>query len=333
MFRNERGSFGFTDPFKFVNLFDDMSISAPPGTSSDELTVTVFQQGLVARTFRIQRSWFYKLSFSALVLVLLTTASVWIAVRYFRIATRLDPTRLHDLELEMSDLRAQNRALEQRATDLETAQKGALPITSEALPPSADLPAPTVTVTVTAAAPPAPDTPTIAPIAGGSYLFAALPANVQAPPDRATLPFALKESKVRWSGNLLRVRFALQYTLAGGGSQQGRLVLLARGKDTLQVYPNGAFSPSGQGPLIRPDRGESFSVSRYREVKAEFGPAKTRESFQEVEAMVFDNQGALLIHERFVPEKDAPKAASPSPNMTQPGADASAPAGAAPVTP
>ena len=283
---------------------------------AEELTVTVFQKGLVARTFRVQRSWFYRLSLSALILVLLTVASVWVAVRYFRIAMRLDPARLHDLELELTDAKTQNRMLEQRAADLEAAQRGAVPITGASLTPGVEssiatptLPAPTVTVTVTAAAPPPPAAPMAGPIVGasGSYLFTALPANVQTPPDRATLPIALKEAKVRWSGNQLRVRFALQYTQAGGGAQQGRLILLARGKDTLQIYPNGAFTPSNQGTLINPERGESFSVSRYREVKAEFGPAKTRESFQEVEALIFDSQGKLLIHERLVPEKSEPK--------------------------
>jgi len=66
------------------------------------------------------------------------------------------------------------------------------------------------------------------------------------------------------------------------------------------------LNPSDSSSLIAPDKGEYFSVSRMREVKAEFGPMKSSSELKTVEVFLFSGQGGLLIHQTLTPSAAPP---------------------------
>jgi hypothetical protein len=171
------------------------------------------------------------------------------------------------------------------------------------------------------------------------FIFSALPAEVQAAPAGNAVTVKIQNLKAQWtSDKKVRIHFDLQYVKTDGGNQQGRIVILARGPETLLAYPDGVLNRTGAGSLISPDQGEYFSVSRFREVKAEFGPMRSTSSLEDLEVLILGTtsgqsamHGQLLIHELVTPEapastpkpKQAPKKAAP-PKTTEgtPGAEA-----------
>ena len=57
----------------------------------------------------------------------------------------------------------------------------------------------------------------------------------------------------------------------------------------------------GKDILIDPNKGEYFSVSRFRETKADFGPLPSKEWVKEVEVLVLSSSGQILIHRNIIP--------------------------------
>jgi hypothetical protein len=117
------------------------------------------------------------------------------------------------------------------------------------------------------------------------------------------------------------------------------------------AYPTDVFNVADSPALIVPDKGEYFSVSRIREVKADFGPARTNRDFTSVEVFLLSTDQKLLVHQ-FLKAPEQPvapvKAAKPkaeetpdttgagteTPDATSPSqAEPSAPAAAQPLTP
>jgi hypothetical protein len=145
------------------------------------------------------------------------------------------------------------------------------------------------------------------PISSKPFLFKALPDQVQTP--AGDVPITLGAPSARWNGKTLAVRFNLQYVSKTPGGQQGRIVILARGPGMMLAHPSDVFQEVGKDILINPNKGEYFSVSRYRDTKADFGPISSRESIKEVEVLVLSSTGQLLIHQKIIPGK-APGAAS-----------------------
>jgi hypothetical protein len=133
------------------------------------------------------------------------------------------------------------------------------------------------------------------------FLFKALPDQVQLP--AGEVPITLGAPSARWNGKNLAVRFNLQYVSKNPGGQQGRIVILARGPGAMLAHPAEVFQEVGKDILLNPNKGEYFSVSRYRETKADFGPIASKDSIKEVEVLVLSSTGQLLIHENIIPGK------------------------------
>ncbi len=315
------------------------------------LTVLVFKENLVARSFQIPLSWITRFGVVISSLVILATGATILAVKYYRVAERSDTGRVEDLERELDTLRSAYQALEVRA-----AQVPPLPAT-----PVSPLPADPAQLGQAPAAPTggtgtqapgadsAPETAASSgplrnllplPISSSSQLlFTALPAEIQPPPaDPSALAIRIHNPKLQWVGKKLRVGFAIQYVRADGGSQQGRILILGRGPDTVVAYPEGAVGAAGSPALLNPDRGEYFSVGRYREVRADFPAVASESSIKTVEVLLLSQSGQVLIYDRIdapvtkAPAKPAARAA-PAPKAAA-STESNAPAApAAPAAP
>jgi hypothetical protein len=126
-------------------------------------------------------------------------------------------------------------------------------------------------------------------------------------PNSETLPFTLQSPHAVWAGKTLRVRFAIQYLKNDQGNQQGRILVLARGPAGILTYPKGAMNLPGQEGMVSTDKGEFFSVSRYREVKADFGPVQSQSDLQMVEIYILSKEGLTLRYEKIPLQKSENK--------------------------
>jgi hypothetical protein len=154
-----------------------------------------------------------------------------------------------------------------------------------------------------------------------SYLFLPNKSWSKPNPSGNPLKIALTQPQVQLKGSRLQVKFAIQYTADDGKNQQGRIILLVRSPSGLLAYPEGVLNGMRADVLIAPERGEFFSVGRYREVKNEFSlPPGPLKSWDEVEILIFQSDESLLLRERVdiaealrntsaaAPEQNAPKA-------------------------
>jgi hypothetical protein len=280
---------------------------------SDKVTVLVFKDNYAARTFQIPLNWISRFGIFLGLLFGLTVTSVFFAIKYYRVAVKTDLSRVQDLEQELTDMRANLKSVDAKASD-----------------PSHTLITPPAPAHIAEAKAKA-SVPEPIPV-GNGLLFAAFPASVSSDiPDPSTLSFSVKNPRAQWRGKNLRVQFALEYTKEDKGTQTGRILVLARGREALLAYPEGVFNHVGASELIAPENGESFSVSRYREVKADFGPVRNQQALDEVEIFIFSKENQILAHQKFSPHSNriehppAPTAAetttpavAPSPETPQP---------------
>lgn len=131
-----------------------------------------------------------------------------------------------------------------------------------------------------------------APGASGLFLlFRDLPARVQL---RESSSIGIENLQFDYRGNYLTVRFNLRYNLTDGGRQQGHFIILARGAETLMTYPDGVLNLSTDRVLFSPDRGEYYSVGKFREVEATFPAPRKKATFKELQVLVFDEEDQLI---------------------------------------
>ena len=277
----------------------------------------VFKDNSSTRTFRVSLSWISWLGYTLAAAALVTLLTAVLAARYYRLYTHSNPLHLQDLEQRIQDLQAENQRLITRpsataavtsppATALVAAPVGvaALPF---ATPTGASIPAPEANGNPGNSTAPAflPLAPHTAQTAASPELFSTLPLlQGTAIPDSSTLPFQVTETRATWMGKTLAVRFNIQYVKTDGGNQSGRIVILAKGPQRIQGYPNGVFNAvrsKGAQATIVPEQGEYFSVSRFRAVEAKFGPFNSHEEVQEVEAFLLTTTGQILFMERIYP--------------------------------
>lgn len=246
--------------------------------SPRQLTVMVFKDNLTARTFRIPLRWITQFSWLLLLLFMLTAASTGLAIRYFLKGTStihsnyLNSSRVTELENQLKEAQTQLQAL--IAKD----------------------------VTPEASAPPIVDPAKVAassPLNSKPFLFKGLPDQIQAAPNDVAVPIAMTSPVVSWDDKTLKVKFNLEYVSSTPGGQQGRLFLLARGPGVVYTYPAEVIQPVGTDSLFNPNKGEYFSVSRFRETKASFGPIPSKKWVNEVEVVVLSSSGQMLIHRKL----------------------------------
>lgn len=291
--------------------------------STPHVNVVVFKDQQVARTFELPLGWLSRLSWAIAGLFALLVGLSAIAIHEYRLARRFDPSRIVDLEQQLRELRdAQGHST--RTAPVTPPQA---PTTEALAPPAAGVaPVPTVTVTLT------PTAGGAASPAGEAPLFQALPAGSALPDATQTeqTPVKIQAPKATWSGNSLRLRFALQYTGPANGNLQGRIAVIARGSDTVLGYPDGIFGNGNGTALLHPEKGEYFSVSRFRDTQVNFAPVRSRASIQTLDLLLFSLDGKLLMHQKITPSAtaQAPKPVAPASGVA-PAAPATSPAAAA----
>jgi|GEM_PF-4740370 len=159
---------------------------------------------------------------------------------------------------------------------------------------------------------PAPGTPAFVPAASWTF---GIPA-----PD--TLKVTLTPAQTAVKGDRLSVKFAIQYISNDGRNQQGRIVLLARSPSGVAAYPEGVLNFMDSGHLIAPERGEFFSVGRYREVATEFVlPAGSATGYREIEVLLFKQDNSILLHQRIDAQTAAPAPPPSTPRAVRPDSE------------
>jgi hypothetical protein len=251
---------------------------------SDKVTVLVFKDNYAARTFQVSLSWINRLGILLGIFLTSTLVSVYLAVKYYRM-------NLVSISNRGTEFTLANRSLAPLPIPVP-----APPNSSESLTQKRATPLPTATASA-----PSPIANT-SPAHPGIYQFSAFSESSVGPvPAITDLPFTIQAPQMTWKGTSLIIHFALQYIKDDQENQQGRIVILARSPESIRAYPNGILSLPGTPTLIRPERGEFFSVSRFREVKANFGPIAPKEVISAIEIFIFNSDGKILTYQSLTP--------------------------------
>ena len=255
---------------------------------SDQIRVLLFKDNLAARTFEVPLHWISWVGTLLGLLVFFSVCSIFIAAKYYWLSQRSSPSHAEELESEISLLKNSLSDLEKKLNSPQT-QGTSQPSTSG-------------------------ETLSNATLDSLNYLGFPQTARLNAP-DPSTLSFSVRNPKAYWSGSNLKVRLSLQYTKGDEGNQQGYIVILAKGSDGIDAYPSGVLDISQKKILIDITKGESFSVSRFREVKADFlgirqrakitgSTSTTSSNDKSVEVYIFDKELQLLSLVPLTPEEN-----------------------------
>ncbi len=253
----------------------------PPKTLRSSIQVLVFQDGLSSRSFEVPLAWFRQLGWTFGISLLVTILSLGAAVHFWRQGHRAQPERLKELEQQIRIL-GESRVSPVTPKPPEPAPNPTTPPVVEAAPVQP------VTVSVSS-------TPFVA--------FRAFPSMIQGETPlvaRPSIPIEITTPTSQWQGRQLKLDFDIRFTGREGQSQQGRILVLARGPEVLLAYPNRALSAAGSAHLFDPDKGEFFSVSRFRQTKVEFPAVNSPVST--IEILIFgadpiDGRQKLLLRE------------------------------------
>lgn len=236
----------------------------------DAVTVLVFKDNHASRMFELPLGWVNRFGILIGIAILLTLASIAFAVRTHFEAKRSTPTRLKELEQQIVELRSQIAQVPTSEVHAPQPQAPSAPL-AQPTAPSPSAPTPAVTP------------PGILP------LLATPPAPVP-----ESLSFKISEPRVTWKGRSLQVRFGIQYTRGDGGSQQGKIIIIAKGPQTFLSYPDGTLNGTPQS-ILDANKGEFFSVRAFRATAADFGPLTAAQAIYQVQAIITDTEGRLLL--------------------------------------
>jgi len=276
--------------------------SEPRPERQESVSWVVFQDDLAPRSFRISLASIERAGWLLGALVAALILALALSIRFFRLSRAPAPTgqaaeyaaRLetsqdqnHSLEKELSRMKEELAQAKAAQASVQAATASAVPLP---VPTQSQAPEP---ATAQVQAP----TPVMAPI------FSALPPNVASTPvPRESLPIELTAPTWNFKDKTLNLKFAIQYTRGDNGTQQGKIILLARGPSRIYAYPEGVLQTGPSNYLLEPARAEFFSVQRYREVIADFGPMLSREDIREVQIILLSLDGKVLVSDRVSPQ-------------------------------
>lgn len=260
--------------------------------SSNEVTLLIFKDNYAARVFQIPLKWISRLGLLISLFAAVTLGSLFIGIKYYRLSIQTDPIHVQDLEHEVNDLKLSLKEMESKNNQIHTVSANhRLPAPLHSNSSASSPSTPHLSSSMNPAQP-------SKMISSGRErtLFPRTQSQTELP-DKSSLSFSLLTPTFKWEGKNLKVRSAIQYSKEDGGNTQGKILVMARGPQSLFTYPKGTLNQSSSEHLIDPDQGEYFSVSRYREIKAVFGPVLNREDLQEVEFYIFDKEGNMVLNQ------------------------------------
>jgi len=247
--------------------------------SSDQVTLLIFKDHHVARTFQFSLSWLSRLGLIAGALIVTTLVTTFFAFKFYHLAKQADLSRVHALEQELADLKA---AAQPAPTSSPSLSSGiAINVT-----PSAIL-RPT-------------STPSIPPSLLDTTQFdlsSLLPAQSLHSLEPSKIPISIENFRLSWDQKNLNIRFGLNYSWDDNGTQKGTIIIIAHGPKTITSYPTRALETTQNQSTLIPRRGESFAVSRFRQVNAKLGPFNSQSFLEKIEILIFNREGEVLIHQ------------------------------------
>ncbi len=248
-----------------------MTPQAKSTLNSNGVTVLVFKDNLAARTFKVPVGWISRIGILLGLAAIVTVVSVFFGLKYLRKASQLDPTRVKELERENSDLetayaalRAKSMTIEQKADDRFGKPGKATAITAGPIP-------------------------TLAP--------RTLPKEIDTLPEGILPRIGVSQLQVTYRNNTINILFNIEYIAQDQGNQRGRIVILARGPAHFLVYPKGVFAGAGSPSLLNTNKGETFSVSRFRQVRADFRSIAHSKVIQSVQILILNSRNQILINQ------------------------------------
>ncbi|MBC7397861.1 MAG: hypothetical protein H7333_10505 [Bdellovibrionales bacterium] len=252
------------------------------------LTVQVHHENLNPRTFRVPLRWIRQASSLAWILLAISIISSVFAIREYLSERSARPELVSELENEVQELKI---ALEKKG-DVSVAPVPA--VVAEKPKGDAAIPANTAPVDTKASdtkPPPAPGE--VADLKEG--VWSGLAENISLPAAGAVAPLRLEDPKVEWQGKYANFTVNVVYRDPGKGSQQGHIVALGRSNDRIFAHPEGVLNVAGGAALFNPNRGEYFSVARFRVLKAHFGPFDSTKQLGEIQVFLFDLNNKLIL--------------------------------------
>jgi len=257
-------------------------------TGTDKiLTVQVHHQNLDPRTFKVPIKWIHRTSLLAWLLIVISLTSIFFAVKTYRLKGGNQNAIIQDLEQEIRDLKKSNETLSSAAS-------------SSAVSAPA---APSTKASTSASDQNARDTkpePEIGQALDASEgIWTGLAPHITLPPAGATPTVQLSDVKINWQGKFALVTGVVAYRDQGKGSQQGHLVVLARGRDRIFAHPDNVLNVPNSSFLFNAENGEYFSVARFRILKTKLGPFETPSQLGQIQVYLFDLDQKLILTQSF----------------------------------
>lgn len=236
------------------------------------LTVMVFRKNTAARTFQVPFSWLHIASVTGGLLILALAVSITLHLRTFFSEKELQPTRMLELEGVVTELQLENDGLKTRAKELERSIEEANKMPSSQAQTAQNV---------------------------ATQSLSVWPREMNDLTDPASSPVTIDQLQYRWAGNQLNVTFNIQYVRKDNGNQQGRILILASGPGALYAYPTDILAPSDQSvSLFETDKGEYFSVSRFRKVNA-FLATSGKASVNSIEIILLSTNQKITLRQKL----------------------------------
>jgi hypothetical protein len=247
------------------------------------LTVQVHQENLNPRTFKIPLNWIHRASWSAWILLSISIVSSVFAVREYLSERSARPELVSELENEVQELKI---ALEKKGTQAPAAPQAQTATTAG-------------TNSDSKASDQKPPTAPGDSIQGKDGVWSGLADNITPVPAGASPSVKLEDARLEWQGKYANFSVNVVYREPGKGSQQGHIVALGRANDRLFAHPEGVLNTGGGSALFEVNRGEYFSVARFRVLKTHFGPFDSPKQLGEIQVYLFDLNNRLILNQTF----------------------------------
>lgn len=244
------------------------------------LTVQIHHENLNPRTFRVPARWIHRATWMAWGLLGLAVISSVYAVREYFAERTARPELVAELESEVQNLKI---ALEKKSIPAPiapltgTGKEGVDPLASDDRPPPA----------------------TGVSLNGKEGVWSGLADRITLPSPTAIPAIKLEDARLEWQGKYANFTVNVLYRDPGKGSQQGHLIALGRSNDRIHAHPEGVLNTASGSALFDPNRGEYFSVARFRVLKARMGPFESQDQLKEVQVFAFDLNNKLILIQTY----------------------------------